>query len=136
MPVYWAVRHGVGNHDRISWPVGLAYFKYSGSGAGYRRGADHDRGGASRSHTCADVLQLLHRASTRACNRDGQFYVRILEHSGASLPFVRRSGKLMAMDPGQRGQIVSQINVTPLVDVILVLLLLFMVTPPIIQQRL
>jgi biopolymer transport protein TolR len=40
----------------------------------------------------------------------------------------------MAFEPGQRGQLVSQINVTPLVDVILVLLLIFMVTAPIIQQ--
>src|ERR1700688_2750281 len=40
----------------------------------------------------------------------------------------------MALDPGQRGQMVSQINVTPLVDVMLVLLVIFMVTAPILQQ--
>ncbi|HUY17714.1 MAG TPA: protein TolR [Candidatus Binataceae bacterium] len=40
----------------------------------------------------------------------------------------------MAFEPGQRGQLVSQINVTPLVDVMLVLLLIFMITAPIIQQ--
>jgi biopolymer transport protein TolR len=40
----------------------------------------------------------------------------------------------MAFDSGQRGQPVSQINVTPLVDVMLVLLVIFMVTAPIIQQ--
>ena len=40
----------------------------------------------------------------------------------------------MAFDPAQRGQMVSQINVTPLVDVMLVLLVIFMVTAPIIQQ--
>jgi biopolymer transport protein TolR len=40
----------------------------------------------------------------------------------------------MAFDSGQRGQVVSQINVTPLVDVMLVLLVIFMVTAPIIQQ--
>ena len=40
----------------------------------------------------------------------------------------------MAFDSGQRGQLVSQINVTPLVDVMLVLLIIFMVTAPIIQQ--
>ena len=40
----------------------------------------------------------------------------------------------MAFEPGQRGQLVSQINVTPLVDGMLVLLLIFMVTAPIIQQ--
>ena len=40
----------------------------------------------------------------------------------------------MAFEVGQRGSLVSQINVTPLVDVMLVLLIIFMVTAPIIQQ--
>ena len=40
----------------------------------------------------------------------------------------------MASDTPQRGQLASQINVTPLVDVMLVLLIIFMVTAPIIQQ--
>jgi biopolymer transport protein TolR len=41
----------------------------------------------------------------------------------------------MAMDASQReGTAISQINVTPLVDVMLVLLVIFMVTAPIIQQ--
>ncbi len=40
----------------------------------------------------------------------------------------------MALDPGRRGSLVSQINVTPMVDVMLVLLIIFMVTAPIIQQ--
>src|ERR1700745_4150388 len=40
----------------------------------------------------------------------------------------------MASESPQRGALVSQINVTPLVDVILVLLIIFMVTAPIIQQ--
>ncbi len=40
----------------------------------------------------------------------------------------------MAFEAGQRGKYVSQINVTPLVDVMLVLLVIFMVTATIIQQ--
>ena len=40
----------------------------------------------------------------------------------------------MAFEPAQRTQFVSQINVTPLVDVMPVLLVIFMVTAPIIQQ--
>jgi biopolymer transport protein TolR len=40
----------------------------------------------------------------------------------------------VAFEAGRRGQFVSQINVTPLVDVMLVLLVIFMVTAPIIQQ--
>jgi biopolymer transport protein TolR len=40
----------------------------------------------------------------------------------------------VATEAGARGALVSQINVTPLVDVMLVLLIIFMVTAPIIQQ--
>ena len=40
----------------------------------------------------------------------------------------------MAFESARRGTLVSQINVTPLVDVMLVLLIIFMVTAPIIQQ--
>jgi biopolymer transport protein TolR len=40
----------------------------------------------------------------------------------------------MAGDSTPRGALVSQINVTPLVDVMLVLLIIFMVTAPILQQ--
>src|SRR5437016_6806046 len=40
----------------------------------------------------------------------------------------------MAFESGPRSSLVSQINVTPLVDVMLVLLVIFMVTAPIIQQ--
>ena len=40
----------------------------------------------------------------------------------------------MAFDQGSPTDIISQINVTPLVDVMLVLLIIFMVTAPILQQ--
>ncbi|MCD6496677.1 MAG: protein TolR [Deltaproteobacteria bacterium] len=40
----------------------------------------------------------------------------------------------MAMGPAGRGTILSEINVTPLVDVMLVLLIIFMVTAPLVQQ--
>ncbi|HEX2227987.1 MAG TPA: protein TolR [Candidatus Binatia bacterium] len=40
----------------------------------------------------------------------------------------------MAFDSSSQGGSISQINVTPLVDVMLVLLVIFMVTAPIIQQ--
>ena len=40
----------------------------------------------------------------------------------------------MAMRAGDSGSMLSEINVTPLVDVMLVLLIIFMVTAPLIQQ--
>ena len=42
--VYRTVRHGVGNHDCVPGPVGVAFVEYPGGGAGNRRGADHDGG--------------------------------------------------------------------------------------------
>src|SRR5579864_8431061 len=40
----------------------------------------------------------------------------------------------MAMSLGGSGRMMSEINVTPMVDVMLVLLIIFMVTAPLIQQ--
>jgi biopolymer transport protein TolR len=40
----------------------------------------------------------------------------------------------MAMGGGSGGSMLSEINVTPLVDVMLVLLIIFMITAPLIQQ--
>src|SRR5512144_707008 len=40
----------------------------------------------------------------------------------------------MAFSPERNNEVLSQINVTPLVDVMLVLLVIFMVTAPILQQ--
>ncbi|HSB20767.1 MAG TPA: biopolymer transporter ExbD [Anaeromyxobacteraceae bacterium] len=40
----------------------------------------------------------------------------------------------MAMTAGDRGKIKSDINVTPLVDVVLVLLIIFMVVTPLLQR--
>ena len=40
----------------------------------------------------------------------------------------------MAMNMGNAGSIRSEINITPLVDVVLVLLIIFMVTVPLLQR--
>ncbi len=42
----------------------------------------------------------------------------------------------MAMTPANRSRVMNEINVTPLVDVMLVLLIIFMVTAPMMQQGL
>jgi biopolymer transport protein TolR len=40
----------------------------------------------------------------------------------------------MGMSTGSRGSAMSEINVTPMVDIMLVLLIIFMITAPLIQQ--
>jgi biopolymer transport protein TolR len=41
----------------------------------------------------------------------------------------------MGMGPTRRGSLMAEINVTPLVDVMLVLLIIFMVTAPLMQEQ-
>src|ERR1043166_2189206 len=58
------------------------------------------------------------------------------ERAGARLPTRRRrtgTGDLMAMNVGGGGGLNSDINVTPLVDGVLVLLIIFMVVTPLTQ---
>src|SRR5208282_4534315 len=71
VPVYRAVRHGVGNNDGVPGAVRVAYVEHPGGRAGNRRGADHDGSRTGRGDPRADVLQLLYRARARAGDRDG-----------------------------------------------------------------
>src|SRR5438132_2443 len=73
-------------------------------------------------------VQSLRAPGARAHRRDGDLRVRISQHRRTSLPE-------MTFDQGpSTSEAISQINVTPLVDVMLVLLIIFMVTAPILQQ--
>ena len=61
--------------------------------------------------------------------RDGELLCGVSQYCGEALPQVAG----MAFNE-RNGEAISQINVTPLVDVMLVLLVIFMVTAPILQQ--
>src|SRR5437870_9303010 len=81
-----------------------------------------------RSHPGGRDVQPLRAPGARAHRRDGHLRVRISQHRRASFP-------QMTFDQGSSAtEAISQINVTPLVDVMLVLLIIFMVTAPILQQ--
>src|SRR5205807_1922000 len=71
---------------------------------------------------------------------DGRLYDGVLEHRGAefhvgSMPKVQDAG---STGTGRRGRRIAsslaEINVVPLVDVMLVLLIIFMITAPMIQR--
>ena len=104
---------------------------------GHRRGADRHRHRPVRRDSGGRRLQLVLAPDPRAVGGDGQLRLRIPQHRGASLPQVSADrGAAMALQTSERrnNEALSQINVTPLVDVMLVLLVIFMVTAPILQQ--
>jgi len=51
------------------------------------------------------------------------------------MAFVIEGGFEMSFTPGSNDTMLSEINVTPFVDVMLVLLVIFMVTAPLVQQQ-
>ena len=95
---------------------------------GHRRGAgrhgDRPRGRDPGGHG----LQLLLAPHPRHHVRDGDLLERLPQHRAAEV--------LLAMSMssgGGGGAMLTEINVTPLVDVMLVLLIIFMVTAPMLQ---
>ena len=112
-----------------------------GRRAGHRRGADRHGGGAVRRHPGRLLLQPLHRAREAARLGDGRLLARVPQHLRAELRVARCPKSCQRRNPAaaaQRGRRVTttlaEINVVPLVDVMLVLLIIFMVATPMMQQ--
>src|SRR6185503_7359186 len=113
---------------------------------------DHDRRRAGRRDHRGLVLQLLHRAPRRHHHRHRRDRVRAGRHDPArpsgvtsgegGSPPTPASGRVLratarrglATKRRPKGQMRAEINVTPLVDVVLVLLIIFMVITPMIVR--
>src|SRR6185503_7473946 len=93
-------------------------------GARHRRGADRDGRGARRGDSGGGGLQPLPRAAARVRAPRGSVHQRV----PGPAP---RDGGCMKVGPSRMP--LAEINVTPLVDVVLVLLIIFMVTAPFMQ---
>src|SRR5437763_771219 len=102
-------------------------------GAAHQRGPDRHRRGPLRRDPRAGRVQLVQLAHPRAGQRDAQLQRRFPQHHQA--PHLQEGG-LMAFGSTEGGprRAMTDINVTPLVDVMLVLLIIFMVTAPLIQS--
>src|SRR5207249_3205481 len=126
--VHRPLRHRERYHDRVPRPLGHHQLEHPGGGARHRGGAGRDRRRPRGRHPGGRDVQPLRAPGARAHRRDGHLRVRIPQHRRAS--FLQ-----MTFDQGSSAnEAISQINVTPLVDVMLVLLIIFMVTAPILQQ--
>src|SRR5690606_27818193 len=76
-------------------------------------------------------LQPLRVSHQSPRQRDGELHRGLPQHRQAPL---REVGATMSFSSGGGRTSLSEINVTPMVDVMLVLLIIFMVTAPLIQQ--
>ena len=102
----------------------------------HRRGARDHRLRPARRHPGRHVLQLLHQPGGGDPGRRQRLHhrARRLHDQGRALgPSGPRGNSVMSMDVGSKG-VKSDINVTPLVDVVLVLLIIFMVITPMLQR--
>ena len=132
--------------------------------AGHRGSADRDRRGTLRRDPGGLLLQLLHEPREALRVRDGRLLARVPEYLGEELHVIRAfdgphghesadcddrtrlqcqrcSGRQTPVGRLARGEArvstsLAEINVVPLVDVMLVLLIIFMVTAPMMQQGL
>jgi biopolymer transport protein ExbD len=119
-------------------------------GAGHQRGADHHGGGPVCGHSGGGGLQPVHRADQGLRRRDDDFCRELLNSldeipvratpprsSSPANPPGRHSGRWTVAFTSSRGQTrtsLAEINITPLVDVVLVLLIIFMITAPVLQS--
>ena len=122
----------------------------AGGCAGHLRGADYDGGGIVCGRAGGGGLQPVHGADQGFCLGDRRFLPRAAEFAGGDSgadgcarrrrrtpPEPRCRGRLNVAFTSSNGQTrssLAEINITPLVDVVLVLLVIFMITAPVLQS--
>ena len=147
--VHRPLRHGVGHHGGVPGDRRRPARRTSASWrpASPKRSSRRPRACSPRSRRCYFYNHLVEpREAARL--RDGRLLARVPEHLGAQ--FHLTSGVAHAQTPVARSRAsaagaaaraafrpaLAEINVVPLVDVMLVLLIIFMVTAPMMQRGL
>src|SRR3569833_3975833 len=126
--VHRPVRHGrrhlvrVPRHRRFEGSVGRVA---EDRRTAHRRGTVRDRGRSRRRDPRRHGVQLLPASYQGPALRDGDVRAGLPQHHQAPLPEVA-----MAFKSGGGDELNAEINVTPMVDVMLVLLIIFMITAP------
>src|ERR1019366_9795283 len=104
-----------------------------GGGAGNRRGLDHDGDRFVRGDSGGGGLQPIRRSSEPPGAAIRHLRRRVFEHSAAPRAGARAGVESMAAAPRRR-KLMGEINVVPYIDVMLVLLIIFMITAPLLKE--
>src|SRR5438105_4641241 len=96
----------------------------------------HAAGRCGGCDSSGNLLQHFHQSFTRVRFTHGRLRAGDAQHFGECQPIAScRAGAELMVGPGHRGRrALAEINITPLVDVVLVLLIIFMLTAPILQS--
>jgi len=133
-PFIGLFRNRLGYHECFQGNWGKGVRHTGGSRSGNIGSSDSHRCRTGSGYTRSHLLQLLHQSGKNHDGGNRQFFFGISQHSRKvshkEHPQMRysRNRRNTATRP------ISDINVTPLVDVILVLLIIFMVTAPMLQM--
>ena len=132
--VHRPLRDGLGDHGRLlphrRRPLGQPRHRRPG----HRRGPHRHGRRPLRRHPGGHRLQLLPRPDQGRHHGHGRFHTSSSSPSSSDSMGISASPLPSASRKRQIGTSLSEINVTPFIDVMLVLLIIFMVTAPMMQS--